>query len=226
MTGFETLCALTRPFDYPLHQRVYRTLRALKPARLLDVGGRRSAYTAGLPAEVWISDLPREQDIQKQLDLGATDELRDAVLRKRSNVKDYVYDDMTCTKLPEAHFDLVNAVEVLEHVDEDGKFVENVARVLKPGGHFVMTTPNGDFRPIPYPDHKRHYTARALEALLRKNFREVRVEYRVGAKLTVLGWRLGPLGHAVYALSALLERLGIGGRGPMGKLHLFAVCQK
>lgn len=226
MTGFETLYAVLRPFEHPLHQRVHRTLRDLKPQRLLDVGGRRSNYTIGIPAEVWISDIPREKDIQKQLDLGATDAMKDAVLSRRSNVKRYVYDDMSDTKLPADTFDAVNATEVLEHVDEDAKFVANVARVLKPGGVFVMTTPNGDFRPIPYPDHKRHYRAVDLEALLRRSFRDVRVEYRVGEKLVNLGWRLGPLGSLAYALSSLLERLGFGGRGPMGKLHLFAVCRK
>lgn len=226
MTGFETLLALARPFEHPLHQRVYRTLRGLKPQRVLDVGGRRSNYTAGLPAEVWISDLPREKDIQKQLDLGATDGMRNAVLARRSNVTKYVYDDMVDTKLPEGAFDVVNATEVLEHVEEDGKFVENVARVLKPGGHFVMSTPNGDFRPVPYPDHKRHYRAVDLEALLRKSFRHVKVEYRVGEKLVNLGWRLGLVGSLAYALSAVLERLGIGGNGPEGKLHLFAVARK
>jgi SAM-dependent methyltransferase len=97
-------------------------------------------------------NIPREREIQEQLDLGATDEIRSAVLARRSNVKEYRYDDMSRTSLPESHFDVVNAVEVLEHVEDDEAFVANVARVLRSGGHFVMTTPNGDFKPVPYPD--------------------------------------------------------------------------
>jgi SAM-dependent methyltransferase len=227
MTGYELFHRLFSALDHPLHQHVGRTLRRLKPQRLLDVGGRRSHYTTGVPGQVWISDIPREQSIQHQLDLGATDEIREAVLARRSNVADYIYDDMTRTKLPAEHFDCVSAVEVLEHVDEDEAFVANVAKVLQPGGHFVMSTPNGDFRPVPYPDHVRHYRAADLESLLRRHFRHVRLEYRAEVRLVNLGWKLGAaLRAGVYALSALLERIGLTGRGPNGKLHLFAVCIK
>jgi 2-polyprenyl-3-methyl-5-hydroxy-6-metoxy-1,4-benzoquinol methylase len=228
MTAFELAFSIVSPFEHPLHRHVRNTLRRLPASRILDVGGRRSNYTIGLKSEVWISDVPREREIQKQLDLGATDAIRSSVLGRRSNVKEYKYDDMTRTTLPAEHFDVVNAVEVLEHVEEDEKFVANVAKVLKPGGHFVMTTPNGDFRPVPYPDHKRHYKAAQLEALLKKYFREVKIEYRVNAdKFFTMAYKSGAvLGMFGYGMSGLLEKLGVGGRGPMNKNHLFAVCRK
>lgn len=228
MTPFELKYSIVAPFEHPLHRYVRNTLRRIGGERLLDVGGRRSNYTIGLKSEIWISDLPRESEIQKRLDLGATDQLRSLVLNRRSNVKEYVYDDMTRTRLPPGHFSVVNAVEVLEHVDEDETFVANVAKLLAPGGYFVMTTPNGDFKPIPYPDHRRHYKAAELEALLRRHFSDVKVEYRVNAgKLFTLASRSGPLsGMFGYALSGLLETLGFGGRGPANKHHLVAVCRK
>lgn len=230
MTGFELLCTLLRPFDYPQNQFFHAALKeAIEPGHvLLDVGGRRSNYTIGLPAMVWISDIPQELEIQKALDLGATDVMRDKVLSRRSNVHKYVYDDMAQTKLPAERFDVVSAVEVLEHVDDDSSFVRNVASVLKPGGRFLMTTPNGDFRPVPYPDHKRHYKAKDLEALLRGHFSEVKVTYWMNSgRLIDFAYRQGKAGRAwlgmpAYALSALLER----GAGPMNKLHLFAACRK
>jgi SAM-dependent methyltransferase len=228
MTRFEMLYSLVAPFEHPLHRHVRSTLRRLRGSRLLDVGGRRSNYTIGVCPEVWISDLPRESEIQKHLDLGATDVIRSTVFSRRSNVKEYRYDDMTRTTLPADHFDVVNAVEVLEHVDEDELFVANVAKVLKPGGHFVMTTPNGDFKPIPYPDHRRHYKAADLEALLRRHFEEVRVEYRVNAgRIFTMASKSGAMtGMLGYGLSGLLEKLKFGGRGPMKKHHLVAVCRK
>ncbi len=228
VTPFEIVYSIVAPFEHPLHRHVRRTLLRLRGARMLDVGGRRSNYTIGVPSEVWISDIPRESAIQKQLDLGATDSIRIGVISRRSNIKEYCYDDMTRTKLPEDHFDVVNAVEVLEHVDEDECFIANVARLLKPGGHFVMTTPNGDFKPVPYPDHRRHYKASDLEALLKRHFSEVNIEYRVNAgKLFTLASNSGKLfGMLGYGLSSLLETLGSGGRGPMKKHHLFAICRK
>ena len=39
-------------------------------------------------------------------------------------------------------FDLAVAVEVLEHIDGHAGFFREVARVLKPGGMFLFTTPN------------------------------------------------------------------------------------
>jgi len=230
MTKFELAYRLLLPLEHPLYQRVHRVLRGLPGQHLLDVGGRRSNYTIGLrpSVEVSITDIPREAEIQKQLDLGATDAMREAVMGRRSNVRDYIYDDMTNTSLDEASQDIVVAVEVLEHVDEDEKFVHNVARVLRPGGHFVMTTPNGDWKPVPYPDHRRHYKAADLEALLRRHFAKVEVEHVVNAGwLFNLGYRSHPLvGMWGYGLSALLERFGVGGRGPMSKHHLFAVCER
>ena len=41
-----------------------------------------------------------------------------------------------------ADFDVVLAVEVVEHMESHRGFFDEVARVLKPGGAFVFTTPN------------------------------------------------------------------------------------
>lgn len=43
---------------------------------------------------------------------------------------------------PDNYFDIVFSNEVLEHVEDDKKAVHEVIRVLKPGGYFVVFTPN------------------------------------------------------------------------------------
>lgn len=43
---------------------------------------------------------------------------------------------------PSNYFDIVFSNEVLEHVNDDKKSVEEVMRVLKPGGQFIFFTPN------------------------------------------------------------------------------------
>ena len=44
----------------------------------------------------------------------------------------------------ESQYDMVLNVDVLEHIEEDRKVIENIGRILKPGGLFVLTTPYFD----------------------------------------------------------------------------------
>jgi SAM-dependent methyltransferase len=147
-----------------------------QPVELLDVGGRKSHYTIGLPANVTVSELPRASDVQRQLHLGLDDKLAEQTRQRRSNIRAIVYDDMTRSTLPDNSFDLVVAVEVLEHVEEDEQFIRQVRRVLRPGGAFLMTTPNGTHVPNHNPDHKRHYTPDHLARVLSSSLELVGVE--------------------------------------------------
>src|SRR5580658_1583849 len=51
------------------------------------------------------------------------------------------------SKLGPASFDLVTAVEVIEHVESPIGFLRNLGRLLAPGGVAVITTPNVDSLP-------------------------------------------------------------------------------
>jgi len=52
--------------------------------------------------------------------------------------------DLNCEALPfaEASFDLVTCSEVLEHLENYRQLLREAARVLKPGGLLIVTTPN------------------------------------------------------------------------------------
>jgi SAM-dependent methyltransferase len=168
----------------PLGAIVRRRLRAIAAsqgghARILDVGGRKSHYTIGVDGSIVVTDLPRRSQIQHNLHLGVTDELARQLRRRRSNIQAIAYDDMTRSGLRDGVFDCVVAVEVLEHVEQDAEFVREVWRVLKPGGTFLMTTPNGDVVPNTNPDHKRHYTSAQLSTLLAATFGNATVDFAV-----------------------------------------------
>jgi ubiquinone/menaquinone biosynthesis C-methylase UbiE len=82
----------------------------------------------------------------------------------------------------DAEFDKVAVVDMLEHVDDDRAFAEELARVLKPGGRLVVNTPHLKDTPLRRLRHRlgqteeRHghvrpgYTAKALAALLEPGF--------------------------------------------------------
>jgi SAM-dependent methyltransferase len=180
----ELLYLLLERFFVPLNGQVRRKLISIaKPAgphpRMLDVGCRTSPYTIGVPAHFVLTDLPKTTELQEALYLGLTGAMIQRQKARRSNVHAIVYDDMTCSSLANETFECVVSVEVLEHVERDDLFVAEVHRVLKRGGVFVMTTPNGDFVREVAPDHKRHYQRRQLLDLLKTHFERVSVDYAI-----------------------------------------------
>lgn len=74
-------------------------------------------------------------------------------------------------------FDVAIATEVLEHLDSPGTFIDNAARLLKPGGSVVLSTQSGPIRETELRvGHRRHYLQRDMTELLeRHGFKTVRV---------------------------------------------------
>lgn len=100
---------------------------------------------------------------------------------------------------PDASFDLVTALDVIEHVDADGAMVNEARRVLRPGGRLLITTPAFQWL-WSYNDelnaHKRRYTAGELRSKLE----------RAGLKVERLSYNfclVFPLAAAMIALKNL-----------------------
>jgi len=188
MKIYEVVRFYTFPFMPALmgvvRKDIKRLLKRISPnPEILDVGGRKSPYSIGLPIRLSLLDIPRETDVQKKLNLGVTDDILRILKKSRSNIADLILEDMTNTSLKAESYDAVICVEVIEHVENDTKFVENIHKVVKRGGWAYFTTPNGDYiRNVPpnfNPDHKRHYEKKQLEKLLLVYFDRVDVWYAV-----------------------------------------------
>ena len=76
-------------------------------------------------------------------------------------------------------FDVVVSFETIEHIAEQEDFLDEVRRVLRPGGLLIVSTPDRDnYSPAETsanPYHVRELTAAEFERLLRSRFAEVSI---------------------------------------------------
>ena len=70
-------------------------------------------------------------------------------------------------------FDFVITFQVIEHIDDDTAFVREIARVLRPGGRLILTTPNAPMSLTRNPWHVREYRIDELRRLLSEAFSAV-----------------------------------------------------
>jgi SAM-dependent methyltransferase len=71
--------------------------------------------------------------------------------------------------VPDRHYDLIGAFDVIEHIDDDQAALASIARRLKPGGKLVVTVPAHQWMWSAHDvvnHHKRRYSKRALQALV------------------------------------------------------------
>jgi SAM-dependent methyltransferase len=72
-------------------------------------------------------------------------------------------------EVPDRHYDLIGAFDVIEHIDDDRAAIASIATKLKPGGKFVMAVPAHQWMWSAHDvvnHHKRRYSKRALRALI------------------------------------------------------------
>ena len=116
-------------------------LTDLSGDRLLDIGCADGTYTVRL-AESFKQVDGIDIEPERLADFHARTSLRQVIRVHEMSADKLEFDSNT--------FDVVTAIEVLEHVaDLPGVFAE-VARVLRPGGRFCVTTPN---RWFPFETH-------------------------------------------------------------------------
>jgi SAM-dependent methyltransferase len=73
------------------------------------------------------------------------------------------------TGVPDATYDLIAILDVIEHIDEDKAGLESLARKLKPGGRILITVPAFPWMWSAHDvvnHHKRRYTRKTLRALV------------------------------------------------------------
>jgi SAM-dependent methyltransferase len=75
-------------------------------------------------------------------------------------------------EVPDGHYDLIGAFDVIEHIDDDQAALASIATKLKPGGTFMMTVPAHQWMWTAHDTvnhHKRRYSKRGLGRLINRS---------------------------------------------------------
>ncbi|MDA9274895.1 MAG: class I SAM-dependent methyltransferase [Crocinitomicaceae bacterium] len=75
--------------------------------------------------------------------------------------------------LEDNSFDFAISFQVIEHIKKDHDFIKEIHRVLKPGGKFIVTTPNKTMSISRNPWHIREYKIEELTSMLGKYYSSV-----------------------------------------------------
>jgi SAM-dependent methyltransferase len=134
----------------------------LAPGRLLDIGAMKGEFVHSMRVDGWSAE---GVDFSPH-----AENLFDVPMR---------YGDFLQLDYEEASFDCVTMWAVLEHVYEPSAYVAKVARLLKPGGRFVLLVTNFNsiqgrwYRADDYPRHLTFFTKGSLKRLLTTHGLEV-----------------------------------------------------
>jgi ubiquinone/menaquinone biosynthesis C-methylase UbiE len=216
--------AMEQTTFHPANRRILaERVRKVKggSARVLEIGSGHLDFTLRYlkPAagEVVATDLEQLFPDGTPLPEGVTFQLEDAL--------DLSFED--------GSFDCVIALEVIEHVESDDRFVAEALRVTRPGGQVIYTTPNrlrltsvaryAIGRPIRFPytyavdpvlgdiHHLREYSFRDMKELLDRHSDRIAKANIEGIGLGVPAWntvlmRSGPLHKLAFNWHVTLTR--------------------
>lgn len=85
------------------------------------------------------------------------------------NIK-FVLGDASKIPLEDNLVDVVVSFETIEHIPNYIEFISEIKRVLKPGGTFLVSTPNDDEYPEDNEFHVHEFTLKEFKNLMKKEF--------------------------------------------------------
>ena len=92
------------------------------------------------------------------------------VLKKENNITFIQAEVPPLQGIEDNSVDFVVTFQVIEHINDDEMFLQEIHRVLKPGGKLILTTPNSMMSLTRNPWHTREYTPEKMGEVLKSSF--------------------------------------------------------
>ncbi len=177
----EILAQLGPDFRFPVRMRDWELRRVLaataglKPgARILDTGAFNTylgLHLARLPAQVTVSDLlwaRAWKSALRRVGLAPAKPTEIGYLAWHRTMRQHGLAvrniDLTRINLPDASFDCIISLSVIEHIPAIEQALAEMYRVLAPGGRLLITTDCSQ-EPVPFARGVRYFSEAELERL-------------------------------------------------------------
>ena len=159
--------------DNPLHQRLLKAYHAASPivkGDVLELGcgeGRGVSIIA-----------------QNAVSYLALDKIPEVInnLSERFPNQNFRQAVFPPVDLPDESFDTVVNFQVIEHIQDDLLFLKEIARLLRPGGRAIISTPNNKMTLSRNPWHTREYTGGELAEICQTYFSVVDMKGIAGSE--------------------------------------------
>ncbi len=117
--------------------KLLESLGDTRPVRVCDIG-----CGTGEMLEILRSAVPSDYKVE----LFGLDFANSAIAKaqKLLPAATFKVGDIYINDLPAAYFDLVLCLETLEHLQTPERALDTLLRICKPGGHLIITVPNGE----------------------------------------------------------------------------------
>lgn len=124
------------PLDLPWYESVSRNIKDHPGGDILEIGCGRGKFA------IWLAKMmPQFKVTGVDFSQTAIELATQSAASQKTGVS-FIQGDATALPIADDSFDLVISCECMEHVEEPSKMAREMARVLKPGGRFCLTTPS------------------------------------------------------------------------------------